>query len=123
MQINESLNLLSQTHPVLEKARAALVEDWAPEAPPPTILSSAFARALVSIADAATEEELLRVLTVVETILSEGDQLAKDVVATGFLEALVTAADNRASGAVRILELLGPQAAAYCEAWRTWTGG
>ena len=123
MTLAESFSLLTGAHPGLEEARAVLEEEWRPEEPPPTLLSSVLAKALVTVAEVAPDSELSQALARVERILSEGDELAKDVAATGFLEALVAAADAEKVGGIRLMRLLGPLASTYCHEWKDLTEG
>ena len=119
--VAESLALLTGAHPSLEEARAVLEAEWRPDEPPPTILSSGLAKALVAVAEMAPESDLSSVFSCVERILSSGNDLAKDVIATGFLEAVVTAADNKNSGGLRLIKLFGPLASSYCNEWKSFT--
>ncbi len=103
-----SLRALAESHPALKEAKGLIEHEWSPDAPPPTVVSSELAKALLSKADTATGEGLRLVFACVERILSEGDDVAKDVVATGFLEAIVAASDTARPGAARLGDFLGP---------------
>ncbi|MFO0694349.1 MAG: hypothetical protein U0230_12385 [Polyangiales bacterium] len=118
---DESLDELMKVIPGIEELRAFLAEEWAPESPPPTLVSSELARTLLRHADAMTDEEIRAVFACVERVLTVGEEVAKDVVATGFLEALVAASDRESVEAARLFPFLGPRAAAYCEAWRAFS--
>lgn len=117
----ESLDELMKVSPRLRKSQAVLAEEWAPELPPPTLVSSELARALLALADTMTDEEIQAVFAGIERVLSVGEAAAKDVVATGFLEVLVAASDRDSAVAARVVRFLGPRAAAYCEAWKAHT--
>jgi len=121
LNATESLALLERTHPCLERTRAVLVDEWNPDDVPPTIVSSSMATALISVADGLTEQELSAVATCIEEILVVGDQTAQDVIATGFLEAVVAGEDESREGAFRLMASLGPKAIAYCQKWKAFT--
>lgn len=113
---------LAGAHPILKEAKELLEKEWIPDEPPRTVVSSELAKALLPHVDAMTDKELQSIFACVEHILSAGDDMAKDVVSTGFLEAIVTAAETNKAGSARLLAFLGPLAFAYCEEWKAFTG-
>lgn len=123
MRLPESIQLLSQSHPVLARARVKVEGAWLPDQPPPTVLMSALAKAIVGAANELPESDALAVLRNVERVLDEGDESSKDAVASGFLEALVAAADGGDVAVGRLMGLLGPLSIEYCDAWRSFTEG
>ncbi len=92
--VTESLAELAATHPSLERAWALMADEWSPDDAPPTVVSSAMAKALMPVVGGLAAQELSVITTCIEKILAAADESAKDVVATGFLEAVVAAADE-----------------------------
>jgi hypothetical protein len=117
----ESLRDLMNVDPRLREAHDVLAWEWAPGSPPPTLVSSDLARSLIAITGTLKDAEIQAVFACVERVLSTGDDAAKDVVTTGFLEVLVAANDRQNNDAARLMHFLGPQATAYCAAWRART--
>ncbi|MET8082492.1 hypothetical protein [Micromonospora sp. NPDC005237] len=56
-----------------------------------------------------------------DAVLADGDQYEKDVVATGFLESLLAAAD-RGFDLRRVWHELGPRSQQYCRDWNAFAG-
>lgn len=121
IDLSACVEFLAKCNPILGKAREEVEHEWQPDLPPPTLTASRMARAL--LADHVADEELLRVADCVEELLAVGTNEAKDVVATGFLEAVVAAADVNSPTAIRLVRLLGPSAREYCRAWVAFSGG
>ena len=91
-------------------------KDW-DGSPPPTIRVAEMARALVGAHVGGSEVDWPGVLSIVEDALVKGDQFLSDVVATGFLEALVSGTIRRGSGEEVVRSHLGEESKAYVHAW------
>jgi hypothetical protein len=61
-----------------------------------------------------------RVFDFMEKLLVEGDQDMQNLVATGFLEGIMSCADE--SRNYQWVDLLGPESRAYCKAWDDFCG-
>ena len=74
----ETMQRLAQSDHALLGAYDALLSDWAPDAPPPTLVCSAMAKALLASLDAA--ERYAAVGSRIEEALQTGDDAAKNAV-------------------------------------------
>jgi hypothetical protein len=69
-----------------------------------------------------SDDDLVRVFVLVESLLGDGEETVKDAVATGFLESLL---NESAAGRLdfrRIFAVLGQRAIQYCREWDKFTG-
>jgi Fe-S-cluster formation regulator IscX/YfhJ len=112
---------LARCHPELERALVALRTRWEPETVPPTTAMGDLGLALVRALSTFSDDELQCVVRVVEDVLKSGSAEARDMVATGFLEAVMSQS-QREPRIVRFTTLLGPLAREYCRAWDKFTG-
>jgi hypothetical protein len=101
---------------------AEAVAEWAPDAPPPTVVMGSVGRALVEHCDEFTDGELAIILGTVEDVLLSQPESIKDIVATGLLEAVLHAGDKFPLPLARVMRFVGPQSRAYCEAWNEFCG-
>jgi hypothetical protein len=115
IDMDQSIELLASSAVPMQSSYAQLRESFRPGEPPPGVVMSTLAGALVSAAGELAPEEIAAVSDRVESILGGGTAPAKDAVATGFLEALVSADELAKADAIRAA--LGPLARAYCAAW------
>ncbi len=120
---DKTLSALAACHPVLKEALEEELRDWEPDPVPPTLAAALMARRLCSHLHLVDQESLMKVIEFVETTLGSDDELANAIMATGFLEALISTEDRGEANATRVLEALGPEARAYCRAWREFTEG
>ena len=98
-----------------------IVEDWRPEEPPITVLTSALGFSLVR-SDDLSRENISTVFARVEDVLVHGSEREKDAVATGLLEAVVSAIDENPERAWVLTEA-GTHATGYIRAWNRFTLG
>jgi len=118
----EVLNRIEEIDPSLKAAGESLREEWFPNEVPLTILAGYLADAVVvniTTIPALNIESLFRT---VEEVFARNDEMAKDVIATGFLEALLAAASAGRFDIRRIVDFLGPHSLSYCRAWDDFTG-
>jgi hypothetical protein len=116
---NAVLDLVEGIERLCEVNRQLELE-WAPDAVPITVCMSALGRSLAA-GSRPTADELRRVFERVEILLARGDDSERDAVATGFLEALVSAVERDAS--LRwVLDQTGPAARGYIAAWNGFCG-
>jgi hypothetical protein len=88
---------------------------------PLTFRLAYLARAFAQHAHELTREQRRQVLRVVEQILRAGSEYDRTAVATGFFEALLSAADEGFD--LRLVwDDMGPESRAYCLAWNEFTG-
>lgn len=69
-----------------------------------------------------TTAGLLELLAVMELGISQGEQGVADIVATGFVEALLTRSDRDPSGLQVLMKALGPSSRCYGRSWDEFTG-
>ena len=119
--MDRTFDELAQASPVVANRLSELRADWAPDAPPPTVAMGDVGHAIIEAIDRLGDEELARVSAAIETALAQGPKNVQDAVATGLLEAAISATD-RHPGGVRFLRALGQNAKAYGRAWDTFTG-
>ena len=121
VSVESVLEQLSACSPVMRVELKKLADEWEPEVAPATVTFGALGTSLSA--------EILRVDTcalecichVIEQALSEGSESAKNAVATGLLEAVLSAADSNPETA-RFLKMLGPLSRKYCQDWDGFCG-
>ncbi|MGC9671536.1 DUF7674 family protein [Planosporangium sp. 12N6] len=89
------------------------------DVPPLTVRLAHLGRALAEHVDAMTPQQRRLVLDLLERVLATGSEHDSTAVATGFLEALVSAWD-RGFDFPRIWDDLGPKSQEYCIAWNAF---
>lgn len=105
----------------------AEVEAWRRDAAPDdegipvTVRLGHLGRAFAEHAAELTTDQRRRFLDLLERVLTTGSQSDADAVATGFLEALLSAYD-RGFDLRSLWPDLGPKSRAYCLAWNDFTG-
>jgi hypothetical protein len=112
---------ISACHPTLRAAASAEIEDWLPEAVPPTVGLGALGAALVAAEPDLDDQTLDRIASCVDGFLSVNGADA-DAVATGFLEAISNRSEDSAASVERIVRHFGDRAVAYIRAWDEFTG-
>jgi hypothetical protein len=118
---SEIATLLAGCSEVLRAELERVQEYWTPDAPPPTVALGALGTALIETLTSVTDDELCRIASTVEQVLVEGSENAKNAVATGFLEAVLSASDDEPT-ATRFLRKLGHHSQEYCKAWNQFCG-
>lgn len=111
---------LTGASPVLAERLAALRADWAPDEPPATVAMGDLGQAIVGAMATLRDEELVRISEIIEAALERAPQAVQNAIATGLLEAAMSASDSNPAGA-RFLRALGPRAKDYGRAWDTFT--
>jgi hypothetical protein len=106
---------------VLAQALEAARTEWAPDAPPPTIVMGKLGSAVVSAIDTLSDDELERVTAAIERALEQGSKTVRDAVATGLIEAAMSSTDADPRGA-RFLRKLGPLGLKYARDWDAFGG-
>jgi len=76
----------------------------------------------VRSADEICASELECIVKLVEEALESGDPTEADGIATGFLEQILSLADEQPEAVRKVVAMLGPEARAYCVAWDRFTG-
>lgn len=109
-------------HVKLRDAASAEVEEWLPDAVPPTVGLGVLGAALVAAERDIDDESLDRIASRVEQFLLASGADA-DAVATGFLEAVCHRSEDSAASVERIVRHLGDRAVACIRAWDNFTGG
>jgi|KBSSwiStaDraftv2_1062776.scaffolds.fasta_scaffold520730_2 hypothetical protein len=116
-----TLDRLAAASPVMAEALTKVRAEWAPDPPPPMVATGALGQAIVTGIERATDDELARVAAVIDDVMEHAPERVKDAVATGLLEAAISATDMKHEGA-RFLAALGPRARHYCQDWDRYTG-
>jgi hypothetical protein len=119
--LDPTLEDLAAASPVLARALASVREEWAPDAPPPTIVMGELGSALIDAIEGVDDDELARVAAAIERALEHGSKLVKDAVATGLIEAAMTSTDADPRGA-RFLRKLGALGLKYARDWDQFGG-
>ncbi|MEZ0385867.1 MAG: hypothetical protein ACAI34_02280 [Verrucomicrobium sp.] len=106
-----------------EVFRLALVSsrnEWQPDQPPPYRVMAEFAE---QTADALRlERQSFEALLLDIEAYIEGGGVAADLVAVGFLEALLGRSSSGRFDFRQIVHLLGPKSLDFCKAWDQFTG-
>jgi len=119
--VESVLEEIAASHPVLVKSLGELRDEWEPDLPPPVVAMGSLGTALGSAINEVTDAQARSLMRVVEQALVDGTQSVRNIVATGFLEALVGSA-GASPEASRLFGHLGPRARKYCQDWDTFTG-
>jgi hypothetical protein len=106
----------------LRKAHERLVTEWSPDVPPLTIVFSTLGRSLCNYALTSSETELVATCTTIEDLVIQGDDMVKDAVTTGMLEAMLAESSAGRFELSTLTSFLGPETKAYCRSWDKFTG-
>jgi hypothetical protein len=117
----QAISGLVEVYPELQNTIRNLRDDWSPEEPPITVLMAELGVALAAGAGDLDDEAIRRITNTIELLLCAGTKSVKDAIATGLLEALVTASETLPCGP-RLLSSLGPESKNYCRYWDKLTG-
>ena len=122
LTLSEAIERIQTLSPSLKTVVDALLIEWQPDEPPPTIVLSSIGRHLTSRTTDLDERENLEIWDCVEYLLEHGDEVVKDSVATGLLEAVLSASSANSFDFRSIAGYLGERSKAYCQAWDRFTG-
>src|SRR5580658_7851133 len=118
--VEEMLASFTELHPCLSQTVAVIHDEWQPE-PPPSIFMAARLGDAVAICK-FTDEQLRELFELVEDWMCNGDEDAQAVLATGFLEALLSQADHGRFDFRRASPFIGGETRKYCQAWDRFCG-
>lgn len=91
---------------------------WEEEDPPTTILMGTFGKVYVREAERMNEPAKRRFFAIVEQALQDGDDRVQNAVATGLLEAAVSAVERANGDRSEVIDrYAGPLARQYLQAW------
>lgn len=99
----------------IKKVKHNLINFWG-EDYPITLLFSALGKSMVKNFDLYTNNQKEKVFSLVEEVMSNGNDIMKSYVATGFLEALTSEAKRKGVWD-KLLGLLGEKSKQYIDAW------
>jgi hypothetical protein len=119
----DSLERLAGTSAHLRQALDRAKADAYPDLPLPTLTFADLGRVFSSSFHDLTDAERRAVGDCVEDILRDGDDSAKNAVATGFIEAVVSWTDSHPDVRDDIRSYLGVEAINYWRAWNLFTTG
>lgn len=106
----------------LRIAYEGLNNDWFPDVPPLTIVFSNLGRDLCRHASSLTDVELQKVCDSIEILLDQGQEVVKNAVATGMLEAMLAESSAGRFDMSVLSAFLGQRTKAYCRSWDAFTG-
>lgn len=104
--------------PVIGTAVAETFEEWLPDDPPLTTLFGAVGWRIAEAFDSFSAEEIERIFLQIEEGMSCGFEPLVTAVATGLLEAIVSATDRSDGLWERVLPALGDRSRSHVLAWR-----
>jgi hypothetical protein len=117
----EAISRMRSVDEALDARWQDLSREWSPDALPATLAFAEFARATCALPDQAGGR-VQKVLDLVESLLVDGDSEVKEIVRTGFIEALVNIPG--ATEGVLWIDRLGPESRRYADEWNAfWAGG
>lgn len=116
------LTELASAIPELVALDLKVKDQWSPEAPPATLHMIEIAHAVAKNATELSSDQLRRFFASIESALMNGEQDIKDVIATGFLEALLAKSSAGCLDFAVLIPFLGPATRSYCCAWDEFTG-
>ena len=122
MELERFFDSLAEADKSASAARTDVALSW-PDGPPPTLLASRMGKAVAVDLFSMLAERLRVVLEAAEEVLRSDDELAKDVVATGFLEALFSECVRSGVGTEVLRSQMGPRATSYVQAWEEFEPG
>lgn len=103
----------------LQEVLISLRGEWFPQQPPPYLVMAEYAEVIAI--DKIPSSALVLILTDAEDCFLLGGTAA-DLVAVGFLEALLGKASAGRFEFATIVNLLGPKSLEFCAAWDQYTG-
>jgi hypothetical protein len=116
----EYLRKFASEAPGLDEALTECVKEWEPETPPITIAFAQVGHAIAEHLDSYDISTTKRVFRMIEEAMASRDEVLATAMATGLVEAIVTASDKR-EGLWKKLELLfGSQSLKHANAWRNF---
>lgn len=116
MDLRQFIDELNAIEPSVGEELEQLRVAW-PTGAPPTLAVSRIGTRLVTEIDVDADSRWRRVLGAAERALTSGDDTLGDIVATGFLEAVLFEAVRRGAHKDAIRHSLGPVSAEYLTAW------
>jgi len=121
IKIDEAVALFIGTSSRLGQAYRTLRAEWLPDSPPTTLVFSSLGRSICRSIESDPDEEKILLWSTVENLMERGDEAVKNALATGLLEAVLSAASGGLS-ITSITRRFGPTTMAYCRAWDEFTG-
>jgi len=115
---NAVLQLIASRAEKLQETLISLRSEWLPKPLPPYVAMAEYAEVLTVCK--ITNHSLVSIFTDVENCLLAGGAAA-DLVAVGFLEALLGRASAGRFDFASIVNLLGPKSLEFCAAWDQYT--
>ena len=115
------VSLLIGTSGRLEQTYRTLCEEWLPDSPPTTLVFASLGRSICRGIECDSDEKNAQLWSTVEKAMDKGDEAVKNALATGLLEAVLSAASGGLS-ITSITRHFGPTTMAYCRAWDEFTG-
>lgn len=119
-QENEVLERFTSRSESLRQALLVMRKEWEPKRLPPYVVMANFAEILIH--DGLEESSVLATLLCDTEQYIEAGGAAADLVAIGFLEALLGRASGGRFDFRKIVHLLGWKSLEYCKAWDQHTG-
>lgn len=101
---------------------SAYLEEWDGDSPGPTLEMGCFAQAVVELVEAGSTGPAHAIVVHMNLGLETGDNLTRDVIATGFLEDLMNALSQGKIRPDEIVPALSGESLRYCRAWDAATG-
>ncbi len=118
----ESMGLVVEAAPDFIPILVAHRSKWTEEENSHSMEVSEFSRHVVRLITEDRKKNLAPIFSVIEQLMTEGDDEVKDAVATCFLENLINRASSGEFDRSELVPLLGPNSRAYCEAWDEFCG-
>lgn len=113
----EFLDLLAAVFPEGEVVRKAEAAYWSPGEPPVTVLFGDIGRCIAEIIMDGAKDVDERVFLLIEEAMSKDGAVLANAVATGLIEATVSALAEAPSLLGKTLSRFGPLSRAYIGAW------
>jgi len=120
--INSFVQRIIVLHPALQRAIARACSESSPLAVPITVLMGEIADALSAGIEEFSIHDRREIFATLEEELCNGEETAKNAIATGFLESLQAKASSGEFDFREIAAYLGKHSKAYCTAWDNYTG-
>jgi len=121
----EAKRQLAESSPLFSSFWQAQEAEWEEDGGiPSTVLFGDFAFEVSKEIDRLAPVELTSLFATLEYLLVHGNQQVGEIIATGFLEALLAAVGNGELDIEKVKPYLGPESVEYCVAWdlKTFSG-
>ncbi len=116
----EAISQMRSIDGALDARWSDISREWSPDSPPSTLAFAEFARATYAILD-QDGGRAQKVFDLIERLMVDGNSEVKEVVSTGFIEALANMPE--ANLGYNWIDRLGPESRRHADQWNAFWAG